>query len=765
MKEVKAFAVPMKDPRCPEHCYSYCLNPIQHPHLDAYIHHLVALLTALCNTCGGVIFLSAPEGICHRDINFDQFKEYLHEVWCFPQSLCKLYKYTHRDQCDTSFWGIIVAKTSHQELPYRIGGNALTGKIDVHRRLNLTVKRPEEQQNMVNEEARKLPDFPESHPSTLEMDEYNHSSDAEDDAHYKSPRWVDVSELTWDRNKNNWDRILKREAKSFDDDVALCDILKPNNPMTVTPDEKSLMYLFQSSTEYDEIRMKVETKVPGFAIASRSWLSFLPQVDVKSLPISHLCDILTVTEDNDVCLWVVVSDSGEQVIQAQLEYMLTVGRTIKHQLLKKRKKGPNLTIRCHLCSTQVAANEFIENHGKYVLVQSMQVILHLKFQETNSGGLRQGIALLLLSKETSVTSCIGDKMSLRLSANQAKTLFVLNGHKVSYVDAPPGAGKTLFGVSLYKQYEKEGSVYVCPTKPLLQYLRYNACEGTLIRTDEDLCRQIDLGTFENKKCVVIDESHHLEWQKESWGKLFTMLKKNRKMLLFVFADNKFQCFETRNPNEVFLWIADLSVKILNVAPYRPDVSEMYRNTKQIVSFVQHAALTTATTDINIKYGNDLDGDGIQCKVMENLWTNAPENSLVQYLLPICVHTSSSMDAKYHVTNVAVLLDAGYTDDEIGLIHQILQAHLPRITTHASDKFPREGIVVDRIERFIGLDVGLCIFLLSPMGEQRIIENTYYRIFLASRATHKAVFVVSKIDAAFAKCMKFDLFPESMVSLS
>ncbi len=303
-------------------------------------------------------------------------------------------------------------------------------------------------------------------------------------------------------------------------------------------------------------------------------------------------------------------------------------------------------------------------------------------------------------------------------------------------------------------------MYICPTKPLIQYLLHNGCDGTLVQTDEDLYSHIERGTFANKKCIVIDESHHLQCSKRSWKKLFMLLKENRDMFLFVFADNEFQSFGKVNPHQFADWIYELSRKMLGIIPQMVEFKEMYRNTKKVVSFLQHAVDDTRRMDVAC--ANHMNGDGIHCTVMKNLWRNVLENSLVQYLRQLLVHTNSSLDAKYQVTDVAVLLDNGFTTDKVDTIHQILRTQLPGITTHASDKFPREGIVVDRIENFIGLDAGLCMFLLSPRGEQQIIEDPRFRIFVASRATPKAVFVVSKIDAAFAEKLKFDRFDISMV---
>ena len=437
--------------------------------------------------------------------------------------------------------------------------------------------------------------------------------------------------------------------------------------------------------------------------------------------------------------------------------MLSLGRNIKHQLLNQNRTSPNLTIRCKLRSTAMIANDFIEKHTKYMLVQTTQEMLYEKFHEKDLPEyLQECIASLLLQKETSITNYVGQQMSLTLSNDQAKLL--LDRRKVTYISSPPGTGKTLCGIFLYMEYGKDNSVYICPTLPLIQYLEHNGCDAIFVQTDENLDSHIDCGTFKNKKCVVIDESHKLQWSRASFEKLFKLLKENRDMFLFVFADNEFQCFGRTNPHQIADWVWELSRKVLKIFPRMEPFSEMYRNTKKIVSFLQHSADDGG--GMNVTCRNRMDGDGIQCIVMENLWTNVSENDLVRYLHPVLFYAGASpKTAKYHVTDVAVLLDAGYDNDNIEAIGQVLQKQLPGVSTHAADKFPREGIVVDTIDSFAGLDAGLCIFLLSSQGEKNITDYRY-RVLLASRATHKAVFVVSKINADFVKHMKFDRFQVS-----
>ncbi len=578
-----------------------------------------------------------------------------------------------------------------------------------------------------------------------------------------------VSELNWDQNKDNWPNILQEAEESIDECINSCDFLEPLLPMQLMPDKDTLRYLFPSDATCDETIHKLATKAPGFAIASRSWLSLLPDGDLQEPPSNHLCDILTVSKDKDakpsICLWVVVSGSNEQIIQKQVQYMFLVGRSIKHQIADQSREMPNLTVRCMLHSTHEEDNSLIERTLQESGIQKTQEFLTLVFLEhverDTFDAVKRGIARLLLSQKSHINNCAGEQLGLKLSAKQAETLLKMKTKRkrVWYVSSAPGTGKTLCGLSLYRHFGKQHSVYISPTKPLIQYLRYNECEATLVRYDVELHCEIKNGTFSDKQCVIIDESHHLRCSKQCLKELFLEVEKH-KIFLFFFADNEFQSYDRETQLTMEQNIHDLSKEVLGYFPNTVTFTEMYRNPRKVVSFLQHAI---EETDQDITCGNPVDGEGIQAIALQNLWDNSSTNGLVQYLRPLLVLPGSLSDGRYHATQVAVLLDFGHSPSDVGTMGHILETQLSPIPIHASDMFPRKGITVDKIERFVGLDAPLCIFLLSAEGganPNEDIANMRYRVFLASRATQKAVFVVSKIDAELIQCLKFDRFPVS-----
>ena len=740
------------------------MNTLQHPSFDPKIQHFVALATSLCNSCGGVIFLTAPEGITQQDINFKKLKTQLFQILSSVPHICE-----HLEICephgDGKFWGMIVVKKSQQLLPYNFGVTATVPSVDVRGKLQykcVTARRRRPEPSEILEGASSS--LQTATPSEAEPDVARQPSNNKILQPTGLPaKFTNFRELSWDQNKINWQGILKESRTFIDNCVDACAIWEPKLPMQTTPDSHSLRYLFPSDAVFNQTVEKVETGVPGFAIANRSWLSLLPELDVTSLPAGHLCDILTVSADSDVALWVIVLGSGEEIVQQQIQYMFAVGRAIKHQIVKHNRLAPNLTIRCMLHSTNSLHNDLVQNALTSSGIKNMQAMLpSLLLERGKFKELQRGIALLLLARESSITNCVGHAMSVKLSSAQAQTL--LKRKRITYISSPPGTGKTLCGISLYREYGRERAVYICTTQGLLHYLRYNGCYGILIRNDKDMLEHIKHGAFEDKQCVIIDESHHLKCSKLCFEKLFCILDTQR-MYLFVLADNEYQSFDSNKEEPIVNYIFELSMKVLKEPPELVTLNDMFRNTRKVTSFVQHAMMDMESSIENLTCANRFDGDGIECIAMENLLLNESNNSLVQYLRGLLISTTPRADPKYQATEVAVLFDAEYPTHHIETIRNILQKYLgPRITTQTSQDFPRFGIVVDRIDTFIGLDAALCIFLLSPTGAvpRLTIENPRYRVFMGSRATHRAVFVVPIIDADFAQCMKFDYFRVSLL---
>ncbi len=196
------------------------------------------------------------------------------------------------------------------------------------------------------------------------------------------------------------------------------------------------------------------------------------------------------------------------------------------------------------------------------------------------------------------------------------------------------------------------------------------------------------------------------------------------------------------------------------------LTDIYRNTKKVVSFVQAAIQDVYDGHQKIQSANMEDGDGVECISMSNVCENNTANDLVVYL-------RSLLSKNYTQSEIAVLFDFSYTPDKIQQCKDILAEHIPSITVQSADVFPRTGVIVDSMDSFLGLDAIVCVFVLSntrkttstvhPLRrffQRRTMEceiniyNPRYEVFLASRATHRAVFVVPELHEDLVHQMKF-----------
>ena len=251
-------------------------------------------------------------------------------------------------------------------------------------------------------------------------------------------------------------------------------------------------------------------------------------------------------------------------------------------------------------------------------------------------------------------------------------------------------------------------------------------------------------------------------------KLFKVLKKNRDLSLFVFADNDYQSYDRKRQQTMKDCILDLTRTVLKTVPQICYLTTIYRNTRKVVSFVQAAIQDVYDGHQKIESANPENGEGVECIPISTLWENSQDNALVVYL-----HNLLSVE-KYNQSEVAILLESEYLAHDIQLCKEIIEERVPRVTVQSADTFPRTGVIVDFVDSFLGLDASVCVFILSytqvtSVRQRRKIfartkvhcqlnmYNPRYEVYLASRAIHKAVFVVPKLHDELVHQMKFDKF--------
>ncbi len=570
--------------------------------------------------------------------------------------------------------------------------------------------------------------------------------------------------LDWSKNTKNWEKYVNIKEVTTDI-IGSCPMWQPTQPMNITPDRGSVQYLFESEEDMEKTLSAVTTVDPGFATVCRTWRFLISGVDeTEARPPGHICDIVTVTNTGRISFWVIVDARDKETSTSQMEYLLTSGRMLKYQLIQETVGNDlsNLLIDCRLFSLNTSNT----TENAIVLSETQETpktSLNLANETIDFVTLQQALAMVILSKESPLKRCADDHTSIMLSSQQAEVL--MHKEKVNYICGPAGSGKSLTAICLYKMYGKDHSVYICTTKEYMEFLKFNECTGTRVSCDQELLVEIKRGNFENKTCIIIDDCHNFTCSRASLGKLFKLLKKSRNMSLFVFADNDYQAFNRKRQRAIHDCIVDLTREVFKTAPAKLPLTDIYRNTRKVVSFLQAAIQDIYDGYQKIHSANGENGEGVECIRVTNLWEDTPENGLVVYLRSL---------RAYNPTEIAILLDPHYAGDEIEQCKLVLANHIPDFRFQRADIFPRSGVVVDCVERFIGLDAAVCVFVLSHKQTRKrsvhpfrkcfqigsnvpdmSIYNPRYEVFLASRAIYKAVFVVPEINEDIVHQMKFD----------
>ncbi len=197
--------MPTEDLNCAEYCFQCCLNPLQDSSLDENIHHRDVLLTALSDSCGGLVFQTTAAKTPHKTIEFSTFTH---------SSLSTSSK-VERSQLAVhdNVWSVIAAKKSEEVALYKLDRDEVEVKIDIHgkvRYMSHSGEAPGIVENPAHERVQQNP------KAAIDL---NGASTESSQPPAKKPRVDDVdsskppsaiSELNWDQNKGNWWGILRR---------------------------------------------------------------------------------------------------------------------------------------------------------------------------------------------------------------------------------------------------------------------------------------------------------------------------------------------------------------------------------------------------------------------------------------------------------------------------------------------------------------------------------------------------------------------------
>ncbi len=758
--------VETKELQCPEYCFKFPFNSFQHPRYSGNIHKLLTAITALSSSIGGVVLLCREPGQIGSvgSEHMTVFEERLvTRIFSLNRtSGANFLQFIHLPEQE-SIWGLVLVKISGSMNMTPAAGIDEMGHL-LYRCASTAVLSNEEsnsasQSSVIGLTATTPTSAKTWHvpiPLIRPVETMSHSEIQKELG----------EKVSWTTHRSDWEKhIVQDDACSLESSAnkyaTSSEVFTPSDPIIFSP-AHMLKALLGKTSVMNRVRGEIKARLDSqraFAIVSPSWLRHIGKEEAAERPGSHIGDILLVTENGSVYLWTIVQH-GNTDDNLQKAYFMTAARLTKLLLLKDQDKKSVLRVDCYL----------------YILEEN--IVKEPEFQQytrsffANTLGLKyiqENLAQNIVTRETYLKNVIGEACGYKLSAEQWHVVTQGTNAQVMVVSGPPGSGKTLLcSHCIQVKGSKRESIYVSMNPALGAFMvSQNTCDVQTVGTDAELRTIIDRGEFDTKTCIAFDDAHRLNCSMHTTKQLLRLVKDNKDARLYVFYDNEFQCFdEMKHPFPEMVTKCCKSLK-LRYAVY--PLGAVHRNTRRVASF-----LSAVSFKGEIKCLNNLEGDDVDVLTAEKPLDDSHENPLIQNILQVLgLKDPEAHVIHYAQTDIAVLIDTDSPDQDVRRCRQILRNHIPNVEVHSAATFPRTGIVVDCLDSFHGLDAGVCFYVLSSRRLKkrdflhriiyRSIYNPKYLAFLASRAIHKAVFVVPKLDMKTFKEMLFDCFNEKVAN--
>ena len=341
-------------------------------------------------------------------------------------------------------------------------------------------------------------------------------------------------------------------------------------------------------------------------------------------------------------------------------------------------------------------------------------------------------------------------------------IFTSTTNKLTLVHGPPGSGKSLIAAHIARRAKnKDHVLFVSSTPAFQKFIDYQNIAATAVATNgKDLTELFVGGRAKDKQIIILDDAQNMGCSESTLQLLLHLIKLRTNCRMYIFVDNDYQCFEEHKQvlfSKAFLACCNK----VGIHPNIYTLDEVHRNTQKVMSFLAASVRGLAPGRAELTCMHDWVGDDVEVRAAGNIWTDTPQNNIVTEVIKITKKKPFPLDSRsYIMSDISVLLDTDHTELDITHFRDIIQKHIPKSKVITASDYPRDGIIVDGIDNFYGLDSRVCFFVLSSNrfqgdGGPRNISNPRYRAFLASRAVEKAVFFVPKLDVDVFKTLLFD----------
>ena len=568
--------------------------------------------------------------------------------------------------------------------------------------------------------------------------------------HYHSASWTKCSNWTAFLTKAVTDEHIIQGSQMSEFQLL--------SPLNLVPSEEQMM----SSYPSDQVKAIVDAlniqypDIPGVALTFSCWAEIFDLDQNIIPPIDHVLDTIILLEDLSLEVWSSFSNALSHSNRVQRKaYGFEICRIIKRYILKTSKHSTrhtaiNLSIKSYIfpMSTKTlhsfrTAGDSLYEHYESCLGRTEGILLEMVLTR---------VVNCTVSKIVWLKNRTDNDITYHLTQQQCDAFLQFCNDRILMIEAAPGCGKSVMAAYICQRFggpNKPGNVfYISPRKGFAAIVKHQGNAETYVAYDTITLKQAILVIKQaNYKVIVVDDIQATSSSQCIWSRLLDTVH-GQKARLLLLMDSEYQDFHNSGSCEALRFSMDKFCRKKHI-PRKSSITltRNLRNSQKVFSFLvaQIESHEDASSLGEFTCGHDIEGDDVHIRVIDEPWKDSDDNGLIQLVTKLITQQS---EHRYEVKHIVLLIDD--TDPQTATkLRDIFSTHSAISTCQASD-IPHQGLVVDLVDEFIGMEASVCLVIFPPTNRS---HNMKYRVFTASRGIMRTELVfMDDISADFVKTM-------------
>ena len=358
-----------------------------------------------------------------------------------------------------------------------------------------------------------------------------------------------------------------------------------------------------------------------------------------------------------------------------------------------------------------------------------------------------------LTPSVSIIDRFGRDRTFILTKQQVDVFHTLCNQRISLVEAPPGCGKSVMASCFCQRFRRQGDVlYMSPSRGYAAMIDQQGIANVkVVDNDASMVDAIKEVHGRSYHAIIVDDIHGIVCREERWTALLDAVFSRDVTKILLLMDSKYQDFLKNHTCDH----VKKSVKYFCEAKHLPESSITLtcnlRNSRKVFTFIKAQILKEpgiglVHTDLSI--GQQEDGDEVEVKYVAMLFEDSVNNGVL-----LLVKDLLQNERAYEANDIIILVggqsegengdEASSALDQAAALRYIFKKNMPDVPVHSASDVPHQGIAIDTVDAFMGMEGAVCLALMPESSDKRSHRNMHYRLFAASRGITRVELILCK----------------------